>query len=719
MNLVFILTLCSISLFLAVLGLMVFLRNPQKLINRVYLGVYFSAAAWVATNIIYRLVDDSLAHPVSLMSYMAAALVMVFLLQFILLFANHGMRQIVFFAGLIFAGLAAIPGVLSTGVEDHNVHTTPLIYAYALFILGHFVVILGLLIRHRRNAKGYKKASTNLLIVGIGLSAAGGMFFNLLLSVLGIYTLNLGQTNLKLLGPASSAILLVTTTLAIVRHRLFDMRTVVLRSLTYVILISLIGLFYIWVVLRLGRGVLAQLGYMEYIDIFNIIMIALIGISFAPAQRLFDKVSNRLFFRDTYSTAQVINSLGAVLVKTTALVALVEESLKVISSAVKPEYAAIFIDNGHYASRHSVAIGRKRLNEEVILAEIDRGRMQSVLVLDELDNSSQDYPNQLSEQGVAVVAKLVASRDPIGYMVLGYKISGGVYTKQDINLIKIAADELAVAIQNALRFEQIERFNETLQREVEDATAQLRKSNKKLRALDKAKDEFISITSHQLRTPLTSIKGYLSMTLDGDAGKLKKGQEELIEQAYFSTQRMVYMIADLLNVSRMKTGKFVLEPSTVSLAAMIREEAGQLMTTAETRGVELEFNVPTQFPSAQLDDTKIRQVIMNFIDNAIFYSRPGGVVKIKLQRENGNALLTIQDHGIGVPVEEQKHLFTKFFRASNARFVRPDGTGLGLFMAKKVIQAHGGKLIFTSKENHGSTFGFSLPMDAAVLPAKD
>jgi signal transduction histidine kinase len=278
--------------------------------------------------------------------------------------------------------------------------------------------------------------------------------------------------------------------------------------------------------------------------------------------------------------------------------------------------------------------------------------------------------------------------------------------------------ELVVGIQNALQFQQIQNFNLTLQHKVDDATRQLRHANQRLKALDETKDDFISMASHQLRTPLTSVKGYLSMVLDGDAGKLTKMQHDMLHQAFSSSQRMVYLISDRLNVSRLKTGKFVIESTPVNLADIIVEEMEQLKESAAARQVKLEFERPAKFPDFMLDDTKIRQVIMNFMDNAVYYTRPGGTVTISLDDTEKKLELRVKDNGIGVPKAEQYRLFTKFYRAGNARKVRPDGTGLGLFMAKKVVVAQGGAIIFDSQEGKGSTFGFSFDKSKVLVPAK-
>ncbi|MDQ5958528.1 MAG: hypothetical protein QG562_347, partial [Patescibacteria group bacterium] len=256
---------------------------------------------------------------------------------------------------------------------------------------------------------------------------------------------------------------------------------------------------------------------------------------------------------------------------------------------------------------------------------------------------------------------------------------------------------------------------ETLQQNVKKATTDLQKSNEKLKSLDEAKDEFISMASHQLRTPLTSVKGYISMLLEGDAGPITDQQKTFLSQAFTSSQRMVYLIADLLNVSRLKTGKFVIEPSEVDLPQVVQTEVEQLQTTASSRGLELSVNCPKEFPTLMLDETKIHQVIMNYIDNAIYYTPSGGSISVVLNVTKKTAELRVIDTGIGVPKKSQHELFTKFFRADNAQKARPDGTGLGLYMAKKVIIAQGGSVIFNSIQDKGSTFGFSFAL-SKVLP---
>ena len=200
------------------------------------------------------------------------------------------------------------------------------------------------------------------------------------------------------------------------------------------------------------------------------------------------------------------------------------------------------------------------------------------------------------------------------------------------------------------------------------------------------------------------------MLLEGDAGEIKVGQYEFVQEAYYGATRMVSLINDLLNVSRMETGRFFLEINEFDLTKTIEEEVKQLGKAAKDRGLKLVYQKHGHV-SLCADEMKIRQVVMNFIDNAIYYTLDGKII-VNLHDEGKNVRLEVTDNGIGVPKEQQKHLFTKFYRAENARSARPDGTGLGLFMAKKVIEEHHGEVIFRSVEGKGSTFGFRLPKEA-------
>jgi len=422
----------------------------------------------------------------------------------------------------------------------------------------------------------------------------------------------------------------------------------------------------------------------------------------------------------------LIDDLNKHLVKSVGLEELLTKSALIIQENLKVSFATFFIRETSYFPDRVLGAHRKdpEIQDLDDLQKYAPKIHRKVYSVEQGPNNDNEkaLAKVLKQNDIEVMARLVNTLDyevkGIGYILLGPKKSGSQFTKQDIKVVEIIANELVIATENTLRLEEIEQFNVTLQKKIDTATKELKQTNDKLRALDEAKDEFVSMASHQLRTPLTSIKGYLSMVMEGDAGKINEDQRKMLGQAFFSSQRMVYLISDLLNVSRLKTGKFIIEAKPVYLPDLVESEVSQLKEGAAAKNLTLVFSKPKKFATLNLDNMKIRQVVMNFTDNAIYYTPAGGKITVALKETAKSVEFSVKDSGIGVPKDEQHKLFAKFYRAENARKARPDGTGLGLFMAKKVIIAQGGSMIFDSKEGKGSTFGFSFPKEKLLAPDK-
>lgn len=503
---------------------------------------------------------------------------------------------------------------------------------------------------------------------------------------------------------------------AIIKHRLFDIRLIVARSIAYVATFGFFVLLYSSIFAVLTYAFLPNNNF----DLRQLAIVVLAAVVFSPTvsivKRFFDKATNKLFYRDAYDSQLVLAQLNTVLVSTIKLSELLKNSSSVITTNLKLGSCsfAIFEDTGSLRIEH-----KPKLHLEGLRPYLKLAILPDVTITDDLQTEDEESFNLLRAHNIGAVIKLSTHVGKVGYILLGEKLSGNTYSEHDTVLLRLIANELAIAVQNALRFEQIENFTLTLQQKVNLATRELRRSNEKLKALDEAKDEFISMASHQLRTPLTSVKGYLSMLDEGDAGKLNATQKQFVNQAFISSQRMVYLIADLLNVSRLKTGKFIIESAPVYLPDLIESEIAQLYETVKSRGLKMSYDKPKTFPMLNMDETKIRQVVMNFTDNAIYYTPAGGEIKLALHETAKSIEFTVTDNGIGVPSNEQHHLFTKFYRAGNARKTRPDGTGLGLFMAQKVVVAQGGAIIFKTQEGKGSTFGFSFAKDRLAVPTID
>lgn len=229
--------------------------------------------------------------------------------------------------------------------------------------------------------------------------------------------------------------------------------------------------------------------------------------------------------------------------------------------------------------------------------------------------------------------------------------------------------------------------------------------------IEAMKSEFVSIAAHQLRTPLSAIKWTMTMLLDGDLGELNEGQKELVDKTYLSNERMVYLINDLLNVTRIEEGKYLYKPSLAQIEDIIDQLVENHSPILKKKKINLKIEKSkVKIPTTAVDLEKITLAIENLLDNAIKYTPEGGNIFITLEKKEKDIFISIQDTGVGIPKDQQPRLFSKFFRAANVVRMETEGSGLGLFICKNIIEAHGGTIGFTSEEGKGSTFYFNLPI---------
>lgn len=232
----------------------------------------------------------------------------------------------------------------------------------------------------------------------------------------------------------------------------------------------------------------------------------------------------------------------------------------------------------------------------------------------------------------------------------------------------------------------------------------------KEKLIEKMKTEFVSVAAHQLRTPLSAIKWTIRMILDGDVGEINEEQRELLEQTYISNERMIRLINDLLDVSRIEEGRLLYDQKDARIEDVLESviEASQEML--RNKNMVLEVN-KKETPKVKIDKEKIGVVIQNLLENAIKYTEQGGKIKITLDNDEKNVIFKIEDSGVGIPKSQQDRIFTKFFRAENVTRMETNGTGLGLYTTKNIVQAHKGQIWFESEENKGTTFYFTIPIN--------
>jgi signal transduction histidine kinase len=302
----------------------------------------------------------------------------------------------------------------------------------------------------------------------------------------------------------------------------------------------------------------------------------------------------------------------------------------------------------------------------------------------------------------------------VGKVSIGNKPGG--FLKTDVHLLTVFAAQAAIAIRNARLYTQLQQFAAEMEATVRARTAELMATNReladshaRLRELDELKSDFLGNVSHELRTPLAAIKGFVDNLLDGVKGPLPEPQRHYLIRMKDNVERLARMVSDLLDLTRIEAGKIDIVPQALHTATACLEATESLRPLARARHVRLAVEAEG-CPPLWADPDKLHQVLTNLLSNAVKFTRPGGAVAVRAESVPPDTVrLAVHDTGPGIPPAERERVFDKFYQVGRVDGERPSGTGLGLTIARHLVDLHGGRIFVEDGVGGGSTFVVLLP----------
>ncbi len=526
--------------------------------------------------------------------------------------------------------------------------------------------------------------------------------------------------DIPLVGSVVLNLLLLVLIYFFLAKRIIDFKLAFRKSTVTVS--ALFSMFVIIIALKYSVAILAP-NVLIWDDYFILILAVFL---YPVIKKQLFLLANRYFFTSLYDPGKVITRFNKALRSIIDLNEIYELLDKTFTHTFHTKsFALLFYDKNDtkytieyntgfniYADAEfkSDSMLHRKYIEKDIIAPIN-------LLSKDIHFKDRKFIKLLNHFKIDLVVPLVLKEKVIGVMILSGKESGDSYNKEDLGVLSLISSQATVAIDNALKYEETKKFKFKLQREIKRATQELRIVNKELKRVDVDKSGFISIASHQLRTPLTVIKGYSSMILEGNFGKLEAVTKDAMTKVFISSSQLINLVEDLLDISRIESGKEVYEFKKGQLEDLIDNIVEGLALSSKDKKVKLTWEKPkTPLSSIQIDKEKLRQSCMNLIENAIKYTskanREDAEVKVLISEDTKNKTIkvTINDNGLGITKDDMKNLFTKFYRGKNKSIVATEGTGLGLYVAKQIIEKHGGEISVKSEgEGKGAEFSFWIP----------
>ena len=475
------------------------------------------------------------------------------------------------------------------------------------------------------------------------------------------------------------------------------------KTSNYLITTASTGLLFVVISL-----VVTDLAPPEHLLDVWIVLSFLFAISFSPIRYAMEELLRQLFPSFDYDAHLIIKRLNAISYSSLTLNDLSRLSFQEFSVSFDvPESAFIFVQGQNYLIKTSDHFTNLHSLQKPEIDTLFQHLSREFQATKSLRN---DAANKiLSAYHIKVVTPLTNNNQLLGLFVMGTKYNQKPYTTKDLKVLNAISPKIGFAIKNARAYERVKRRNDALISELQTANNQLRLANRQLRRDDKLKDEFVYIATHELKNPVTAMKGYLSLIKEGTYGALPSKLQDPFSQIDASNQQLIALLNNLLNIARAEAQKLIIKTQPVTICKVIDEVLHDVQALANQHHLSLTHTCPNPAIAVMADKDRLREIINNLVTNAIKYSEQG-VIDVTHEIVQDTLITHIKDQGVGISETDQKQLFTRFFRVEEEAAKGIPGSGLGLFICRQLIEKMGGKIWYASKLNEGSTFSFSLPL---------
>lgn len=713
------------------LGILVFLKNRKDKSNIYFLGFSLSCAFLI----LFAYLSEFFPRTIPQLSlvlggklvFSFATLLLIFFFYFSYVFPVNKRLPYYFFWPFLISGLILVVLCLFTPFIVKDIKLQPwgfnLVYGslynvifLPLSILLTIASLINLILNYRVSDK-LQKTQLKFIFLGLGVFLCSGVFFGAILPLI------TESQEFYRVGNYSAIFFIGFTAYAITKHKLFNIRVIITEIA--VAILSAVLFIEVFISRSIAEGVIKAVvlivaTYGGYLLIRSVIKeieqrkemerlakrLEVANSNLLALQRINNKIVSTLDIKKV--TQEIVDSIPRELKYVGGFLVLVDERhhrikahaisggkiLKRISRFLKKPFTDYSAPLGGEESAIQKAIRKVELEFSADLSEVVKGAIST---------KKAKAVQKILRIKTFAVSPIVSRGKVIGAIIFALRKEKEKIKDEERKMMSSIADQAAIAIENAQLYEQVEKINE------------------RLKELDKLKNEFLSIASHQVRTPLSIIKGYIHTLSDNKKiGKLTKQQERFMRNIQEANDQLINIMNDFLNLSRIEQGRMKLDITKGDIDSIVKEVVERLKIEAERKKIKLLYAEPKKkIDKINIDESKITEVITNLVDNAIKYTPEKGTVKLSVKKIGKNIRIRIKDTGIGIPKEFRDRLFQKFARASNAIQVQPSGNGIGLFLVQQIINAHQGYIELSSEVGKGTIFNLYLSYESGLKKGKE